>query len=110
MLHFVIWEKLTQIYIVDFDVVIIDPIAGINVPHRPYVTSAVRQPRRNSLRFAPFGPPTVSCVLAAARTCIRQAPPTSRGRGPATSASTGRLPGCTFVNCQLTVWLWLNSL
>ena len=44
------------------------------------------QQRRNSLRFAPFGPPTVSCVLAAARTCIRQAPPTSRGRGPATSA------------------------
>lgn len=31
MLHFVIWEKLTQIYIVDFDVVIIDPIASINV-------------------------------------------------------------------------------
>ena len=44
------------------------------------------QQRRNSLRFAPFGPPTVSCVLAAARTCIRQAPPTSRGRGTATSA------------------------
>ncbi len=31
MLHFVIWEKLTQIYIVNFDVVIIAPIAGINV-------------------------------------------------------------------------------
>ena len=42
--------------------------------------------RRSSLRCAPFGPPTVSCVLAPARTCLRQAPPTSRGRGPATSA------------------------
>ena len=42
--------------------------------------------RRNSLRCAQFGPPTVSCVLAPARTCLRQAPPTSRGRGPATSA------------------------
>ena len=42
--------------------------------------------RRRSLRCAPFGPPTVSCVLAPARTCLRQAPPTSRGRGPATSA------------------------
>ena len=42
--------------------------------------------RRNSLRYAPFGPPTVSCVLAPARTCLRQAPPTSRGRGVATSA------------------------
>ena len=42
--------------------------------------------RRNSLRYAPFGPPTVSCVLAPARTCLRQAPPTSRGRGLATSA------------------------
>ena len=42
--------------------------------------------RRNSLRCAPFGPPTVSCVLAPARTCLRQAPPTSRGRGLATSA------------------------
>ena len=41
--------------------------------------------RRNSLRCAPFGP-TVSCVLAPARTCLRQAPPTSRGRGLATSA------------------------
>ncbi len=50
------------------------------------VTPTGGQRRRNSLRFAPFGPPTVSCVLAAARTCIRQAPPTSRGRGPATSA------------------------
>ena len=30
--------------------------------------------RRNSLRCAPFGPPTVSCVLAPARTCLRQAP------------------------------------
>ena len=29
--------------------------------------------RRNSLRCAPFGPPTVSCVLAPARTCLRQA-------------------------------------
>ena len=36
--------------------------------------------RRSSLRCAPFGPPTVSCVLAPARTCLRQAPPTSRGR------------------------------
>ena len=42
--------------------------------------------RRNSLRCAPFGPPTVSFVLAPARTCLRQAPPTSRGRGLATSA------------------------
>ena len=42
--------------------------------------------RRNSLRCAPFGPPTVSRVLAPARTCLRQAPPTSRGRGLATSA------------------------
>ena len=42
--------------------------------------------RRNSLRCAPFGPPTVSCILAPARTCLRQAPPTSRGRGLATSA------------------------
>ena len=42
--------------------------------------------RRNSLRCAPFGPPTVSCVLAPARTCLRQAPPTFRGRGLATSA------------------------
>ena len=73
--------------IVDFDVVIIDTLVGFDVSYRPYVTSAARQPRRNSLRFAPFDPPTVSCVLAAARTCIRQAPPTSRGRGPATSAS-----------------------
>ena len=47
--------------------------------------------RRNSLRCAPFGPPTVSCVLAPARTCLRQAPPTSRGRGPATSAASGCL-------------------
>ena len=73
--------------IVDFDVVIIDTLVGFDVSYRPYVTSADRQSRRNSLRFAPFGPPTVSCVLAAARTCIRQAPPTSRGRGPATSAA-----------------------
>ena len=42
--------------------------------------------RRSSLRCAPFGPPTVSCVLAPARTCLRQAPPTSRGRGLAMSA------------------------
>ena len=42
--------------------------------------------RRNSLRCAPLGPPTVSCVLAPARTCLRQAPPTFRGRGLATSA------------------------
>ena len=42
--------------------------------------------RRSSLRCAPFGPPTVSCVLAPARTCLRQAPPTSRCRGLATSA------------------------
>ena len=42
--------------------------------------------RRNSLRCATFGPPTVSCVLAPARTCLRQASPTSRGRGLATSA------------------------
>ncbi len=49
--------------------------------------------RRNSLRVASFGPPTVSCVLAAARTCIRQAPPTSRGRGVATSAAADRMSG-----------------
>ena len=48
--------------------------------------------RRNSLRCAPFGPPTVSCVLAPARTCLRQAPPTSRGRGLATSAVPHLLP------------------
>ena len=42
--------------------------------------------RRNSLRCATFGPPTVSCVLAPVRTCLRQAPPTSRGRGLATPA------------------------
>ena len=47
--------------------------------------------RRNSLRCAPFGPPTVSCVLAPARTCLRQAPPTFRGRGLATSAVPHRL-------------------
>ena len=47
--------------------------------------------RRNSLRCAPFGPPTVSCVLAPARTCLRQAPPTSRGRGLATSAALHHL-------------------
>ena len=41
--------------------------------------------RRSLLRRAPFGPPTVSSVLAPARTCLRQAPPTSRGRGLATS-------------------------
>ena len=51
--------------------------------HRMLSGGAVR---RNSLRSAPFGPPTVSCVLAPARTCLRQAPPTSRGRGLATSA------------------------
>ena len=51
--------------------------------HRMLSGGAVR---RNSLRCAPFGPPTVSCVLASARTCLRQAPPTSRGRGLATSA------------------------
>ena len=54
--------------------------------------------RRNSLRFAPFGPPTVSCVLATARTCIRQAPPTSRGRGPATSAA---LPARSAISATL---------
>ena len=48
--------------------------------------------RRNSLRCTPFGPPTVSCVLAPARTCLRQAPPTSRGRGLATSAVPHHLP------------------
>ena len=48
--------------------------------------------RRSSLRCAPFGPPTVSCVLAPARTCLRQAPPTSRGRGLATSAVPHLLP------------------
>ena len=47
--------------------------------------------RRSSLRCAPFGPPTVSCVLAPARTCLRQAPPTFRGRGLATSAVPPRL-------------------
>ena len=57
------------------------------------VTPTAGQPRRNSLRVAPFGPPTVSCVLAAARTCIRQAPPTSRGRGLATSTVATRLSG-----------------
>ena len=59
-------------------------MAGANGPE--VHTPTGMQQRRNSLRFAPFGPPTVSCVLAVARTCIRQAPPTSRGRGPATSA------------------------
>ena len=47
--------------------------------------------RRSSLRCATFGPPTVSCVLAPARTCLRQAPPTFRGRGLATSAVPHRL-------------------
>ena len=42
--------------------------------------------RRSPLRCAPFGPPTVSCVLAPARTCLRQAPPTFRGHGLATPA------------------------
>ena len=51
--------------------------------HRLLAGGAIR---RSSLRCAPFGPPTVSCVLAPARTCLRQAPPTSRGRGLATSA------------------------
>ena len=54
--------------------------------------------RRNSLRCAPFGPPTVSCVLAPARTCLRQAPPTSRGRGLATSAVPHHLPDDMQVN------------
>ncbi len=47
--------------------------------------------RRSPLRCAPFGPPTVSCVLAPARTCLRQAPPTSRSHGLATSAVPHRL-------------------
>ena len=51
--------------------------------------------RRNSLLAASFDPPTVSCVLAIARTCIRQAPPTFRGRGLATSAVADRLSGYT---------------
>ena len=51
--------------------------------------------RRNSLRCAPFNSPTVSCVLAPARTCLRQAPPTSRGRGLATSAVADCLSGYT---------------
>ena len=51
------------------------------------------QSRRNSLRAASFGPPTVSFVLAIARTCIRQAPPTFRGRGLAMSAGAELLPG-----------------
>ena len=54
--------------------------------------------RRNSLRCATFGPPTVSCVLAPARTCLRQAPPTSRGRGLATSAVPHHLPDDMQVN------------
>ena len=54
--------------------------------------------RRNSLRCAPFGPPTVSCVLAPARTCLRQAPPTSRGRGLATSAVLHHLADYMQVN------------
>ena len=64
-----------------------------HVAGSPRFTSTAGQPRRNSLRVAPFGPPTVSCVLAIARTCIRQAPPTSRGRGLATSAVAARLSG-----------------
>lgn len=32
--------------IVDFDVVIIDTLVGFDVPHRPYATSADRQPLR----------------------------------------------------------------
>ena len=36
----------TPLIIVDFDVVIIDPIAGFDVPHRPYATSADRLPWR----------------------------------------------------------------
>ena len=61
------------------------------------VTPTAGQPRRNSLRVAPFGPPTVSCVLAHARTCIRQAPPTFRGRGLATPAVAARLSGFNLV-------------
>jgi len=57
------------------------------------VTPTGSPSRRNSLRVTSFGPPTVSCVLATARTCIRQAPPTSRGRGLATSAVADRLSG-----------------
>ena len=57
------------------------------------------QPRRNSLRAASFGPPTVSFVLAIARTCIRQAPPTFRGRGLATSAVTDCLSARNHHQC-----------
>ena len=62
--------------------------------HRMLSGGAVR---RNSLRSAPFGPPTVSCVLAPARTCLRQAPPTSRGRGLATSAVSHHLADDTSI-------------
>ena len=36
----------SPLIIVDFNVVIIDTLVGFDVPHRPYVTSADRQPRR----------------------------------------------------------------
>ena len=58
-----------------------------------------KQSRRNSLRAASFGPPTVSFVLAIARTCIRQAPPTFRGRGLATSAVTDCLSARNHHQC-----------
>ena len=63
-------------------------ICGMAINHWPVTASSLScgPVRRNSLRCAPFGPPIVSCVLAPARTCLRQAPPTSRGRGLAASA------------------------
>ena len=39
-------EGWRALIIVDFDVVIIDTLVGLDVPHRPYATSADRQPRR----------------------------------------------------------------
>ena len=40
------YEGWRSLIIVDFDVVIIDTLVGLDVPHRPYATSADRQPRR----------------------------------------------------------------
>mgnify|MGYP007124113099 CR=1 FL=1 len=45
-------EGWRALIIVDFDVVIIDPIAGFDVPHRTYATSADRQQRRTPFPLA----------------------------------------------------------
>ena len=105
MLHFVIWEKLTQIYIVDFDVVIIDPIAGINVPHRQ--SGGRGGTHSASLRSALLPSPASSQpreLVSGRHLPLPEA--VGRPRPPRLAAC----PAALFVNCQLTVWLWLNSL